>query len=69
MSGSHHPSLTLKTILLLMKGYQEAMHPVPIVVLFDLMFNHSLDHWLVCKSVSLLGSFVGLLIDSTNQIQ
>jgi hypothetical protein len=41
MSGSHHPSLTLETILLLMKGCQEAMHPVPIVVLFDLMFDHS----------------------------
>jgi hypothetical protein len=44
MSGSHHPSLALKTILLLMKGCQEAMHPVPIVVLFDLMFDHSFDH-------------------------
>jgi hypothetical protein len=41
MSGSHHPSLTLKTILLLMKGCQEAIHPVPIIVLFDLMFDHS----------------------------
>jgi hypothetical protein len=37
-----------------MKGCQEAMHPVPIVVLFDLMFDHSLDHWLVCKSVHYL---------------
>jgi hypothetical protein len=41
MSGSHHPSLTLKTILLLMKGCQEAMHPDPNIVLFDLMFDHS----------------------------
>jgi hypothetical protein len=51
MSGSHHPSLTLKTILLLMKGCQEAMHPDPIVDLFDLMFDHSFDHWLICTLV------------------
>ncbi len=38
MIGSHHPLLTLETILFLMKGCQEAMHPVPII-------------WLVCKSV------------------
>jgi hypothetical protein len=38
---SHHPSLTIETILLLMKGCQEAMHPVPIIVLFNLMFDHS----------------------------
>jgi hypothetical protein len=34
-----------------MKGCQEAMHPVPIVESFHLMFDHSFDHWLVCKSV------------------
>jgi hypothetical protein len=38
MIGSHHPSLSLETIIFLMKGCQEAMNPVPIV-------------WLVCESV------------------
>jgi hypothetical protein len=51
MFGSHHPSLTLETILFLMRGCQEAMHPVPIIALFDLMFDHWFDHWLVCESV------------------
>jgi hypothetical protein len=50
MIGSHHPSLTLKTIIFLMKGCQEAMNPVPIVWLVresvrDLV--HSLDRSLV----------------------
>jgi hypothetical protein len=50
MIGSHHPSLTLKTILFLMKDCQEAMHPIPIVWLVcelvrDLV--HSLDRLLV----------------------
>jgi hypothetical protein len=39
MLGSYHPSLTLETIPFFMKGYQEAMIPVPIVALFDLMFD------------------------------
>ncbi len=46
-----------------MKGCQEAMHPVPIVVLFDLIFDHSLDHWLVCKLVRyMVHSLIFLLI-------
>ena len=54
MFGYHHPPLTLKEILFLMKGCQEAMHPVPIVALFDLLFDHSYDNWLVCNLVHLI---------------
>jgi hypothetical protein len=50
MIGSHHLTLTLETILFLMKGCQDAMHPVPIVwlvceLVIDLV--HSLDRLLV----------------------
>ncbi len=49
--GSHHPSLTLATILFLMKGCQEEIHPIPLNALFDLLFENSFDHLLVNVSI------------------
>ncbi len=55
MIGSHHPSLTLETILFLMKGCQEAMHPVPIVWLVRESVR-DLVHSMVCSIVAVIKS-------------